>query len=210
MNDMGVRRIALPVLALGVLISSPLCLAQSDRPEALVQGSIIIMQRDTPDPIFRHSVILLARYDKSGTVGLMIHHRSDIPIQKALAGIAGAEKRTDPMFIGGPVQLESVMALLRSGSPPAAAARVAGKSYLVISKEGLTKALSQGRDQSELRIYLGYAGWAPGQLESEVRRGGWWIFNYDESLVFDEHPETLWERLIKHTEVQRISFPVWR
>jgi len=190
-----------------IALTIPLCLAQSVRPEDLAQGSILIMQREVPDPIFSHSVIVLAHYDNTGAVGLMIHYRSNVTIRRALAGIAGAETRTDTLFVGGPVEMEGVMALLRSASPPADASLVAGKLYLVTSKQGIATALSQGRAASDLRVFLGYAGWGPGQLAREVRLGGWYIFNYDESLVFDEHPETLWKRLIEKTELLKILFP---
>ena len=196
-------------LTAGFLASIPLCLAQSVRPEDLAQGSILIMQRDAPDPLFAHSVIVLAHYDSTGAVGLMIHYRSDVTIRRALAGIAGAEKRTDTLFVGGPVELEGVMALVRSSSPPPDAKPVAGKLYLVTSKQGIASALSEGRKASDLRIFLGYAGWGPGQLAREVRLGGWYIFDYDEILVFDEHPETLWKRLIAKTELQKAMFRYW-
>jgi putative transcriptional regulator len=202
----GAKFAGLVTLTAGFLTSIPICAAQSVRPEDLAQGSILIMQRDAPDPLFARSVIVLAHYDKSGALGLMIHYRSNLPIQRALAGIAGAEKRTDPLFVGGPVELQGVLALLRADSPPAYASSVAGKLYLVSSKEGIASALSQGRKASDLRIFLGYAGWGPGQLAREVRMGGWYIFNYDESLVFDEHPETLWKRLIERTELLRVLF----
>jgi len=177
------------------------------RSEDLAQGKILIMQREAPDPLFAHSVIVLAHYDRTGALGLMIHYRSDLTIQRALAGIKGAEKRTDPLFVGGPVELQGVLALLRSSSPPADAGHVAGNLYLLSSKQGIAAALSAGRKASELRIFLGYAGWGPGQLEREVRLNGWFIFDYDEGLVFDEHPETLWKRLIERTELLRVSAP---
>src|ERR1019366_711345 len=113
-------------LTAGFPASIPLCLAQSVRFEDLAQGSILIMQRDAPDPLFAHSVIVLAHYDTTGAVGLMIHYRSDVPIQRALAGINGAEKRTDPLFVGGPVELQGVLALQRSNSPPDGASHVVG------------------------------------------------------------------------------------
>jgi putative transcriptional regulator len=203
---MDVRRVTLVALTAGFLFSTPLCPAQSIRPEDLAQGRILIMQRDAPDPLFAHSVIVLARYDETGALGLMIHYRSEVPIQRALAGIKGAEKRTDPLFVGGPVELQGVLALLRSNTPPEGASRVAGNLYLLSSKQSLGTALSEGRKASELRIFLGYAGWGPGQLENEVRLHGWYIFNYDESLVFDEHPETLWQRLIDKTGLQKVLF----
>ena len=201
-----VKSLAIIALAAGLLFV-PLSLAQSARPEDLAQGSILVMQRDVPDPIFSHSVVVLAHYDNTGAVGLMIHYRSNVTIRRALAGIEGAEKRTDTLFVGGPVELEGVMALLRSDAPPADASRVAGKLYLVTSKQGIATALSEGRKASDLRIFLGYAGWGPGQLAREVRQGGWYIFDYDESLVFDEHPETLWKRLIEKTELLKVLFP---
>jgi putative transcriptional regulator len=202
----SIKSLAIAALTAGFL-SVPLSLAQSERPEDLAQGSILIMQRDVPDPIFSHSVIVLAHNDNTGAVGLMIHYRSDVTIRRALAGIEGAEKRTDTLFVGGPVELEGVMALLRSSSPPADASPVAGKLYLVTSKRGIASALSEGRKASDLRIFLGYAGWGPGQLAREVRQGGWYIFDYDESLVFDEHPETLWKRLFEKTELLKVLFP---
>ncbi len=195
------------VVAAFLLCGGAVCEAQSRRADALAQGSILIMERDAPDPLFAHSVIVLARYENSGTVGLMLHYRSNIPIQKALHGVAGSDTRTDPMYVGGPVEMDSVMGLLRTATPPAQASHVAGKVYLVTSKEQIQSALNAAKTPSNLRMFLGYTGWAPGQLEHEVELGGWWIFDYDESVVFDEHPETLWDRLIKKTNMQKVSLP---
>jgi putative transcriptional regulator len=172
--------------------------AQSMRPEDLARGRILITPRDSPDPHFSNSVIVLASYDASGALGLMLHYRSDLPIQKALKGIAGAEKRTDPVYIGGPVELPVVLALLRTGAAPTGAKLVAGNLYLMTSRQSIGAAISE-RPAKDLRVFIGYSGWGPGQLQREVQRKGWYIFDYDESLVFDEHPETLWERLIAKT-----------
>jgi putative transcriptional regulator len=202
---MDVRRVTLTALTAGFLFAAR-APAQSIRPEDLAQGRILIMQRDTPDPIFTHSVIVLANYDKDGALGLMIHYRSNLTIQRVLAGIKGAEKRTDELFVGGPVEMAGVLALLRSDSPPEGANHVAGHLYFMSSKQNIETALSEGRKESALHIYMGYVGWGPGQLGREVRLGGWYIFNYDESLVFDEHPETLWKRLIEKAELQKVLF----
>jgi len=204
---MHVRQVTLVALTAGFLFSAPLCPAQSIRSEDLAQGKILIMRRDALDPLFAHSVIVLARYDETGARGLMIHYRSDLPIQRALAGIKGAAKRTDPLFVGGPVELQGIMALVRSNTPPEGAGHVAGNLYLLSSKQSIEAALSGGRKASEFHIYLGYAGWGPGQLDREVRLNGWYIFDHDENLVFDEHPETLWERLIEKTELLKVLLP---
>jgi putative transcriptional regulator len=193
-----------------VLFFATLSFAQSTRPEDVAQGSILIMQRDAPDPLFAHSVIVLAKHEQAGTVGLMVHHRSNISVERALKGTSGADKRADSMFVGGPVGLDGVMGLMRSDSRPPSSNLVAGKLYLVASKEGIEGALVASRKPSDVRLFLGYTGWGPGQLAREIRAGGWWIFPYEEGIVFDEHPETLWSRLIKRTELLKASLPFFR
>lgn len=189
-----------------ITLLAALCPAQSINPADLAQGKIIVMHRDAPDPLFARSVIVLARFDQTGALGLMIHYRSDLTIQRALAGIKGAENRTDRIFVGGPVELPGVLALFRSKSPPKDSKNVTGNLYMLSSKTGIGAALSEGSKPSELRIFVGYAGWGPGQLAREVRQKGWYIFDYDEGLVFDEHPESLWKRLIDKTDLQKVLF----
>ena len=193
------RRAILALIA-GFLFAASSGLAQSMRPEDLAQGKIIITPRNSPDPHFSNSVIVLAHYDQTGALGLMLHYKSDLTIQKALKGIAGAEKRTDTVFVGGPVELPVVFALLRTKSAPTGVSRVADNLYLMTSKQSIATALTEEHPASDLRVFIGYSGWGPGQLEREVRRSGWYIFDYDESIVFDEHPDTLWNRLIGKAE----------
>jgi len=197
---MDLRRVKLAALIAGWMLVPAPAAAQSMRPEDLAQGRILVAPRDSPDPHFANSVIVLARYDRSGALGLMIHYKSDLTVQKALKDIKGAEKRTDPIYVGGPVDIPVVLGLLRSKSTPEAGDHVAGKVYLLGSRQSVGQAIAAGRTASELRIFIGYAGWGPRQLESEVRRSGWYIFDYDESVVFDEHPDTLWDRMIAKAE----------
>jgi len=197
---MELRRAILSALIVGFLFTQLPCAAQSTRPEDLAQGKIIVTPRDSPDPHFANSVIVLANYGPSGALGLMIHYKSDLTIQKALTGLKGTEKRTDMVFVGGPVEIPMVFALLRSKAAPEGVSHVTGNLYLMTAKQSITAALIAGRPASDLRIFIGYSGWGPGQLEREVRRSGWFIFDYDESIVFDEHPDTLWDRLIVKTE----------
>jgi putative transcriptional regulator len=203
---MKVRQVGIVTLTLGFLFPAWLCPAQSMRSEDLAPGKILIMNRNSPDPLFAHSVILLADYEKTGALGLMIHYRGNLTISRALAGIKGADKSTDTLFVGGPVQLQGVLGLLRSSTSPKDAKHVAGNLYLLSSKQSIATALAAEHKAPDLRVFLGYVGWGPGQLERETRLNAWYIFNYDESLVFDDHPETLWKRLIQKTEFLKVLF----
>lgn len=209
---MSFRRSYLAIFTAGILFLPANSSAQSRKVEDLAAGKIIIAPRNAPDPSFANSVILLARYGKGGALGLMLHFRSDFKIAKALKAVPGADKRTDTVYVGGPVEIPSVMALVRSKTPPDGGKLIAGNLYLLASKESVTAAITSGRPESDMRIYIGYAGWGPGQLDREVMRAGtgWFIFDYDESLVFDPHPDSLWQRLIARADAKRalLQWPV--
>jgi putative AlgH/UPF0301 family transcriptional regulator len=91
-------------------------------------------------------------------------------------------------------------ALLRSSEKPAQARHVLGDVYVTGSKELIEKSVDSQADPSKFRLYLGYAGWAPGQLEAEIRLGAWSFVSGGPDLVFDREPDSLWSRLI-HREI---------
>ena len=194
-------------LALALLATACCLTAQSKRPEDLAQGKILVTPRDAPDPHFAESVILLARYNEDGAVGLMVNRRTEVPVSRVLKEIPEAAKHTEPVYVGGPVELDTVLALVRASKPADGATLVSGSLYLLMAKQALEKALSE-RDAASLHIYLGYCGWGAHQLENEVRAGGWYIFNRSNDLSFDSEPSTLWTRMIARTEQQivRLSF----
>jgi putative transcriptional regulator len=195
------------------LLPAALLLAQSKNPGDLAPGKFLITTSPAPDPIFAESVILLIRYGADGAFGLMINRPSGIPIARALHELRGAGGHNEPVFFGGPVQLDAVFALSRAPAKPEGATEVFGRLYLLAAKPALEKSLAHARS-SDVRMYLGYCGWSPHQLENEVTRGGWYILTGDEALVFDGDPETLWRRLIRKAESQlaraRITAPAAR
>jgi len=186
------------VLFCGSLLVS----AQTTHVEALGAGKLLVAPRDSPDPRFAETVILLVQYDEDGAVGLMINRRTRVAVSEALDRSGAANRRSDPIYMGGPVELNGVLALLRSSSAPAEATQVFGDVYAISTKSLLEKTLASSADASRFRVYLGYCGWGAGQLDYEVKRGGWHVFDGDASLVFDSDPASVWQRLIARTERQ--------
>jgi putative transcriptional regulator len=169
----------------------------------LAVGKLLVASRDLEDPNFAKSVILLVRYDAAkGAVGLTINKRSDIPISRAFGDLKEAKGRGDPIYIGGPVELNTVMALLKTSSKPDGASRVFGGVYLISDKDLLTQTLASNADADVFHAYVGYSGWGPGQLEHEVELGAWHILPGSAAIVFHADPDSVWERLIKQTELQ--------
>ena len=188
-------------LVISGFLGASVLLAQSRRPEHLGVGRLLVVPRQSPDPRFAETVVLLVHYAEDGTVGLVINRQTTLPLSSALRDLKGSSNNSQPVYSGGPVQIEVVQALLQSTAGPHDAARLFGNVYLVSKKVELEKALVAGKGSRELRIYLGYCGWSRGQLENEVNQGGWYIFDGSEGLVFDSNPSTLWSRMIARTEL---------
>jgi putative transcriptional regulator len=167
-------------------------------------GKILVAKRDAREPTFAETVILVVRYTQGGTVGLMLNRRTEVAISRALEPLKGASGRSDPVYAGGPVELANVLALLRTNVMPEGAEHVTGKVYLVPTGALLEKTLAKRPDPADFRVYLGYCGWSPGQLENETSHGFWRVLNGSADIVFDSEPETLWSRLIERAE-QRIA-----
>lgn len=174
--------------------------AQSRDVGDLAVGRLLVAPRGAVDPIFAKSVVLLVRYDKTGALGLMLNHRTKLPVARALNGLKQADGISQPIFVGGPVQLSAVFALARASRKPEDATQVAGDVYFFETKTGVENAIGEAVRPDRVRIYLGYCGWRAGQLNNEVLEGRWYIFNGREDLAFDAAPANLWQMLIGETE----------
>ncbi len=169
-------------------------------------GKLLVASRDLNDPNFAKTVILLVHYAAGqGAVGLVLNKRTDVLIARVFHDLKEAGGRKDPVYIGGPVELNSVLALLKSASKPEGAEKVFGDVYLIGNKDLLTKTLASSAEATVFHAYIGYAGWGAGQLEHEVELGAWHIMPADAGTVFHADPDSVWERLIRRTETQIAS-----
>jgi putative transcriptional regulator len=192
------------VLAGGMTFVCGMLPAQSRRIEDLAAGRLLVMEQGPADPMFTQSVILLIHYGTDGVVGLRLDQPSRVPLSR-LHEVKGTGKRSDPLYIGGPVGIEEVTALVRAPGAPRNGIHVTGDLYAVQSKSSLEAALKASKGPTDLRVYLGYCGWIIPQLQNEVNRGSWYIFEHGERFAFDSAPGTLWKRLIELTNFRLAS-----
>jgi len=132
----------------------------------------------------------------------MINHPAKVPISRALGQLKAAKNRSDPIYLGGPVEASMVLALLRARNQPDDARRVVGDVYMISTRPLLEKTLAAGTGPSEFHACVGYCGWGAGQLEKEMKLGVWYIFDGDAKLVFDSDPDSVWSRLIARIELK--------
>jgi putative transcriptional regulator len=129
-------------------------------------GDLLVANEKLGDPNFAETVVLITQRDEEeGTVGLVINRRSEIPLSRVFPDVKGAG--SDPVYVGGPVSLSAVQALLRLSAQTDEATHIAGDVYASGSKQIIEKSVRSHIASSKFRLYVGYAGWGAGQLESK-------------------------------------------
>jgi len=168
----------------------------------LEAGKFLVASRDLGDPNFAGTVVLLLKFDEEeGALGIIVNRRTDVPLSRVFDNIKSAKDRTDAVYIGGPVEPGSVFALLKSAAKVEDANRILTGIYLISGRALLEKTAAEA-PPGAFHVYLGYAGWSAGQLEHEVELGGWRALPADAATIFDPDPDSLWEKLIRRTELR--------
>jgi putative transcriptional regulator len=175
---------------------------QSKNAKDLGAGKLLVASRGLADPNFAETVVLLVHYDAEGVVGLVLNRRTHVPLSRVLEGLKAAKDRSDPVYLGGPVETPTMFALLQSPAKLDGAQHIFGAVYLISTKTLFERTISARPDPSVFHAYLGYAGWTSDQLRKEVELGAWFIFPADASTVFNSDPDSLWSKMIRKTELK--------
>ena len=162
----------------------------------LVPGTLLVAAVDVRDGIFDNTVVLLLDVDDTGALGVVLNRESDLSLASVLPPWAGLVSAPRALFAGGPVSPEGAICL---ASPTGVDEDPPGWRRL-FSAIGLLHLdtpveIAEGAYR-DLRIFAGYAGWAPDQLQGEVERGAWVPVRLHPGDVFDSDPATLWRRVL--------------
>ncbi|HJN50280.1 MAG: YqgE/AlgH family protein [Pseudomonadales bacterium] len=162
------------------------------------EGFLLIADEGMMDPRFKQSVLLMIKYDADGSMGIMINHPTRIPLASALPDVEELEKSRDTLFIGGPVSQGSLLVLFEGDEDPETdgVSRVFDNVYFTMRNDALAKVFNQKKPV--FKIYTGFAGWSPGQLEGEIDRGDWHLGKAVSTLIFEKEPTHIWPDLTGH------------
>ena len=160
------------------------------------RGMFLLAAPRLRDPRFAQTVVLLLEYDRTGALGLVINRPTEASLQDVLA-IPLPNSEGHAVFAGGPVELRRLIALLRSPVAVDGAERLFGDVHASGSMDTLRRMLERDGHAADVHAYLGYAGWAPGQLDAEIARGDWIVAPADAGSVFDTPPGDVWPNLMR-------------
>ena len=176
-----------------------------DEQVRLARGVFLIAKKSMPDPNFAGTVLLITEYEETGTVGLVLNRPLDRPAQEVLPELRELVPEDFNIFLGGPVRLDSLRLLVQTETDLDGYHSVVGNVFQITDLRGVRSLLERELGQFRIRLYAGYAGWYPGQLEREMLRGDWLLARADTSLVFTDEPASLWEKLIEEEDMQWVQ-----
>lgn len=151
------------------------------------------------DPRFERSVIYMCAHSEEGAMGLVINKPADglsfpdlldqLDIEDRSADLGGVK-----VHVGGPVETTRGFVLHSLDYEREKATLEVGPDIGLTATLDIVRALAQGEGPSRFLLALGYAGWGPGQIESEIKANGWLTGPGDPDLVFDPSPAVKWRQ----------------
>ncbi|GIX34465.1 MAG: UPF0301 protein [Lysobacteraceae bacterium] len=167
-----------------------------DAPSSLASHFLIAVPA-LEDPNFSRGVTLLCQHAEDGAMGIMVNRPSDLTLGEILRQMdipcEDARLAAEPVLLGGPVQRERGF-VLHSGDGAEqwdSSFRISERIWLTTSRDILA-AMAEGRGPSRALVALGYAGWGPGQLESELQQDAWLTVRADPDILFATPVEQRW------------------
>jgi len=146
------------------------------------------------------ATILIARPLSNGQhIGFIVNRPTPVKLGTLFPDHGPSQKVVEPIYLGGPVNVETVFALvLRKDNPDARSMQLTPDLYLVVDRDLVDRVIEAEADRA--RFYAGVVLWAPGELNAEIERGFWYVDDADVSLVLRKSTAGMWEELVKRLE----------
>lgn len=175
-----------------------------DEGEGYLEGQLLIAMPAMNDPNFEKSVVYLCAHSDQGAVGIVINQPADgITFSEILEqlDISAPAKDTSednrPIVIGGPVETGRGFVLHSTDYCKEDATLLTHDKVGMTATLDILKAMAEGTGPQQALLAIGYSGWGPGQLESEIQANGWLTCPAENELVFDENFDTKWDRAVE-------------
>jgi len=171
-------------------------------------GVLLVASPDMPDPNFRRSIVYLVEHDHNGSLGVVLTRRSEMEVAEVLPVWSELCAVPEVFHIGGPVKPDTgiALAVLRTGvdgSRFSCLQRIDGRVH-VVDLDGDPDLL---RDSVEgMRVFVGYTGWAPGQLQAELDRGDWYVTPSLPGDLVSPARVDVWGEVLRR---QELPLPLW-
>lgn len=190
------------LLALAPAVSLPAVAAERE-----ASGIFLVAKREMRDFRFREAVVLVTQPREGGPVGVIINKPLAHRLAEAFPGHETLKNKKDVIYFGGPVAPQGLVVLLRAENAPPNAVRILKDVFLITDPDVIDGLLRRDDPTRGLRVYAGYSGWAPGQLQGELARGDWHVVPADPGTVFDKPSRSVWPELERRATTKHTHHP---
>jgi len=159
-----------------------------------LRGQLLVAAPDLLDPNFRRSVLLIGEHGEEGAMGVILNRPSTISVADAVPPLAELVDDAELIHVGGPVQPQAIVVLGDFSNPREAGVLVLGSIGFL---PGEIETAADVGSLARARVFVGYAGWGPGQLESEIAEASWIVGQALPDDVFTTEPEALWSTVLQ-------------
>jgi len=178
--------------------------AKADDPSEFLNGQLLIATSEMKDPRFAESVIYIVKHNSEGALGLIINQpiaKGPMPDLLKGFGIANDNARGEIILhYGGPVSQFSGF-ILHSDDVKLSSTIGVKDGIAMTTDPKLIEMIGEGKGPRQFLLMLGYAGWAPGQLEGEILAGAWHTIPGEKALIFDSDADSKWRRAMERRQV---------
>lgn len=172
--------------------------------DAFINGQLLVATPEMKDPRFAEAVIYMVKHDADGAFGLVINRpMAKGPFEDLLKGFGAEIKGAQGEVLihyGGPVSMQQGFVLHSDDIMIENSMKVANGIAMTAGVK-MIEAMARGKGPTESLVMLGYAGWAPGQLEMELKAGSWFVIPDDKSLVFGKDADKKWREAMDKRQI---------
>jgi putative transcriptional regulator len=158
-------------------------------------GKLLVSEPFLADPNFKKSVILLCEHEAHGSVGFILNKLLEVDSDELLPGILDLNF---PIYFGGPVEQNTLHFIHKVGHLIEDSFPIGNGVYWGGNLDSINEIFKSGKaNMSDIKFFIGYSGWAEGQLDLEIEQKSWWLTDMDSSIIFNEEIEEIWPESVK-------------
>ena len=170
-----------------------------------LSGNFLISDFDLADPNFYRSVVLMIAHDEQGAFGLVVNRPSPYALGELIEGVEDTPAASIAVYVGGPVQQNALFTMHERFDRDDSAAGVNQPAEGVTFEPATHTLVEYLKDEwaalpeaqrPAVRMYVGYSGWGPGQLENELKADSWLVLKASKQVIFDPDPQALWAQAL--------------
>ena len=162
------------------------------------KGRLLVATPPLTDPNFDRAVVYVLEHHEDGAIGLILNRPTDEALVEPLDRWIDLQSAPSSVFTGGPVEESALIALAETSTPLVEEADYLSPIVGTIASADLTADPALvAAEVKGVRVFRGYAGWGPGQLEGEIEAGAWLVLDSEPGDVFSPDPDELWRTVLR-------------